>query len=163
MRIGVISDTHDNLEAIREILKRLEDEGIEEVIHLGDLISPFVVKKIGEMFKGRITLVLGNNDGDRLFLSEVMSDFGYRLLKSPVELEIGDKKLAAMHEPVFIEALARSGFYDAILYGHTHQVDLRIEAGTLILNPGEASGYLTGKKTYAVLDLEAMRAEVKEV
>jgi len=163
MKIGVISDTHDNLEAIREIFARYADEGIDTVIHLGDLISPFVARIVGELFRGKLYLVLGNNDGDRLFLREVLEKAGFELIRSPAELEIAGRKLAVMHEPVFVDALARSGFYDAVLYGHTHRTDLRLEAGTLVLNPGEACGYLTGKATYAFLDLEALKAEVREV
>ena len=31
---------------------------------------------------------------------------------------------------------------------------------TLVINPGEACGYLTGKSTIAIIDLEKMEAEI---
>jgi hypothetical protein len=33
---------------------------------------------------------------------------------------------------------------DVIIYGHTHEVDIRI-GSPLIINPGEAGGWLKGK------------------
>ena len=38
MKIGVISDIHANLVALREVLKDMTNEGCEKVICLGDLV-----------------------------------------------------------------------------------------------------------------------------
>jgi len=62
-----------------------------------------------------------------------------------------------------VEALAVSDRWDAVLYGHTHRIDLRRVGQTLVLNPGEVYGALTGRSTFAVLDLDRMEAEVVEV
>jgi hypothetical protein len=48
---------------------------------------------------------------------------------------------------------------DAIVYGHTHDVDVRL-GHPLVINPGEAGGWLTGKATMALLDLETMTVEI---
>lgn len=39
MRVGVISDIHGNLEALKACLKRLQDEGAESYIQCGDIIG----------------------------------------------------------------------------------------------------------------------------
>jgi len=65
-----------------------------------------------------------------------------------------------MHEHHIIDALAKSGCYDLVIYGHTHTPDIRTVNNTLIINPGEASGWLYGKPTVAVADLSAMTAEI---
>ena len=52
-----------------------------------------------------------------------------------------------------IEELAKSQCYDVIIYGHNHRAEVKKVGKTLIINPGECGGWLTGKSTVAVLDL----------
>jgi len=49
-----------------------------------------------------------------------------------------------------------------LIYGHTHEVDLR-EGPPLILNPGECGGWLSGRATCAIVDLERLQTEIVEV
>ena len=81
-------------------------------------------------------------------------------------LEIGGKKIFASHfpRPETIKALADSGEFDIILSGHTHNiVNEKNEKGILIVNPGEACGYLTGKATFAIIDTEKMDVDIIEI
>lgn len=39
MRYAVISDIHSNLEALTSVLKRIDDEGVDEIVCLGDLVG----------------------------------------------------------------------------------------------------------------------------
>lgn len=39
MKIGIISDVHANLPALQNVVRRLQDEGVNYLIHLGDAIS----------------------------------------------------------------------------------------------------------------------------
>ena len=65
-----------------------------------------------------------------------------------------------LHKEKLIDALAESQKYDVIIYGHTHRTDLRKIKKTLIINPGECGGWLTGESTIALLDLETLEAKV---
>ncbi len=67
-----------------------------------------------------------------------------------------------MHQPKFLKALIASGEYDLIVYGHTHQVDIR-QGRPLVVNPGECGGWLTGRTTIATVDLETMKPEVHDL
>ena len=58
--------------------------------------------------------------------------------------------------------LARSGNYDLVVFGHTHEVEERIEKG-LMLNPGEVGGWLTGRCTVALVDLESLEVEIRDL
>jgi hypothetical protein len=49
---------------------------------------------------------------------------------------------------------------DVIFYGHTHKPEVRIENGRLLVNPGECCGWLSGISTVAVVDLDAMSAQI---
>jgi putative phosphoesterase len=63
-----------------------------------------------------------------------------------------------------IDALANSGSFDIILTGHTHSiVNKKNNNGVLIVNPGEACGYLTGNATFAIIDTNTMKAEIIEL
>jgi len=68
-----------------------------------------------------------------------------------------------MHKEKLIDALAESQKYDVIIYGHTHRTDLRKIGKTLIINPGECGGWLTGKSTIALLDLKTLEANIVEL
>jgi putative phosphoesterase len=65
-----------------------------------------------------------------------------------------------MHEPDVIDALAESGHFDLVVYGHTHEPEIRKVKDALIINPGEICGWLYGKPTAAIVNLETMDAEV---
>ncbi|HIE24086.1 MAG TPA: metallophosphoesterase, partial [Candidatus Korarchaeota archaeon] len=58
--------------------------------------------------------------------------------------------------------LADCGEYDVVLFGHTHSPVVE-KRGSLLVNPGEASGKLTGRKTAALVDLENLEAEIVEL
>jgi len=68
-----------------------------------------------------------------------------------------------LHEPYLLESVAQSGVYDFVFYGHTHEVDIRKVGNTLIVNPGESCGYLTGKATVVLLDPKTGSTELLEI
>jgi putative phosphoesterase len=59
-----------------------------------------------------------------------------------------------------LQALIGREAFDVVVHGHTHQVGVRRSGRTLVVNPGEACGYLTGKPTIAVLDTVARNVEL---
>ncbi|MGQ9700443.1 MAG: metallophosphoesterase [Candidatus Bipolaricaulaceae bacterium] len=160
MLIGIISDTHDHLVNLRQALKLLKAKGAELVLHAGDFVSPFVAEPFRETGL-RVIGVFGNNDGDKLFLQERFSQVG-ELHFGPKELELGGRKILLMHEPKALEALVASGRYDLVVYGHTHRPEIR-PGETLVVNPGELGGWLTGRGTLALVDLKRLQAEILEL
>lgn len=155
MRIGVISDSHDNKDNIIRAFRKLEESGIKTVIHLGDLISPFVIDWINEYYTGTLIFVKGNNDGELAFTLRKIQKYGYVYYEDPGIIEIDGKRIAIMHKPLFIEEIAASNKVDFVLYGHTHKREIKRVGNTLIVNPGELCGYLSGKGSYVILDLKA--------
>ena len=163
MKVAVISDSHDNLKGLKWAFETINSLGIDRVIHLGDIISPFVPTRIAEMYKGNLWAVLGNNDGDHLRLSQNFKKFGWFVSRSsPIFLEIGGKNFVLMHEPFIVEKLAETKNFDFVLYGHLHKVDIRRMGTCVILNPGEIYGYISGKCSFAVIDLESLEVKLYE-
>ncbi len=108
----------------------------------------------------KLFAVFGNNDGEWLYLKEKAKD---SISKGPREIEIDGKKIALMHEPFLLEAIVKSQMYDFVFYGHTHEMDIRAEGKTLVVNPGETCGCLTGKSTVVFVDPDTKEYEVLEI
>jgi len=161
MNIGIISDTHDNLAFIKKAVTFFNGEKVDLVLHAGDFVSPFTAlefKNLNCPLKG----VFGNNDGDKLYLQEKFKGIG-ELYPSPYYMNINHKNIIMLHKEKLIDALAESQKYEVIIYGHTHRTDLRKIGKTLIINPGECGGWLSGKSTIALLDLETLEAKIVEL
>jgi hypothetical protein len=159
MLIGIISDTHDDMAQIRRAVEVFNERGAAHVLHAGDLVSPFTFEYFGGL-RCPFTGIFGNNDGDRLLLSEKS---GGRLHNQPLGVDLGGKRAVVVHEPLMVEALARSGLYDIVVYGHTHTPDIRTVGNALVINPGKAARLHKGGSTLAMLDTDKMRAEVIEL
>ena len=156
MLIGVISDTHDQLSLIEKAVKLFERRGVEHILHAGDIVAPFSLVPIiesGIPFKG----VLGNNDGEIPLLLERSNS---AIKPAPRRLTIGDCEILLQHFHHFVDEIAFGGKFDVVIYGHTHEVDNRMVGKTLVLNPGECCGLLTGKPTVAILNTDTLEAEI---
>jgi uncharacterized protein len=139
MKIGVLSDTHDQVDYIQAAVSQLNKENIELVVHCGDWVSPFVLHFFKDL-KIPIFGVFGNNDGDKfrhlVFKDKLGINIQYedRFLK----LELDNRLIAVFHGdyPEIVEALVICGKYDAVFHGHTHQQVNKMVGNTLSLNPG---------------------------
>lgn len=165
--MGVVSDSHDNLEAIRRAAEAFRARGVRIVAHAGDWVAPFAAKALREALGPgiRIVGVFGNNEGERLYFSQIASKFGVEILGEAGAFEAAGRRIGIYHgtAPIVVEAMAKSGLFDVVIYGHTHKVDVRREGRTLVVNPGELCGYLTGRRTAAVVDLERLEVEIFEL
>lgn len=134
MKIGVVSDTHDNIEKAEAAVDFFEAEEVEAVIHCGDMVAPFTAKLFDADFE--FYYVRGNNDGE-WNLKGTVERFG-EFYNNVAELEFNGFSFAVYHgtEEEIVEALVESGDYDFVLRGHTHEKKLREDEGTIELNPG---------------------------
>ena len=166
-RIGILSDTHDNQWALEAILDRFREAGVAHVIHAGDFVAPFSAKYFAE-WSGSFLGIFGNNDGERIGLAKQFADIG-PLHVGPHPIRVLGRRFLVMHEPAALDAIGHSGDFDAVIYGHTHVVDIREvpnatgNGSTLIINPGEAGGWLHGKATAVILHPETMEYALVEV
>jgi len=156
MFVGVMSDTHDNVDNLRKAVNIFNREGVDLVIHAGDITSPFTLKALEEL-KADFVGIFGNNDGDLLLLNERS---GGRIHKQPHEFEYGGKKFIVIHEHHLVSALTDSGHYDIIVYGHTHKAVVQKKGRTLVVNPGETGSQLYGKASIGIIDLPKMDARI---
>lgn len=162
MKIGLMADTHDNLEATEKAIELFNKENVSHVLHAGDLVSPFTGGKFEDL-DAELHFVWGNNEGDKLHTRAVLEDIGIKPAGDFLSIEIDGKNIALLHgtDEEIVEALAGTKKFDAVVRGHTHEPEIKEDP--LVINPGATSGYLTDSQTVAVLDTKRMKAEIIEL
>ena len=153
MRVGLISDTHDNLAMIQKALDLFEEEEVELVVHAGDWVAPFAARKF-EAYAGRLFGSFGNNDGEIVGLARAFREMHMVVKGEFTEFELDGERAAVIHgiyAPV-AEAIVDSGLFRTVITGHTHVPLVERKGDVLLVNPGEACGYLYGTATVGILD-----------
>ena len=149
MKVAILSDIHDNIWVLRDLLAGLT---ADVLIFCGDFCAPFVLTQIAEGFAGPVHAVLGNNDGDELLLARNAARFPHVTLHGQfAELELDGRQVAVTHYPHIGRALARGDVYDLVCHGHSHERLIEQVGSTLRVNPGEVMGRL-GLSSYALYD-----------
>ncbi len=154
MLIGVIADTHDRLPLIERGLGLFRDQDVGAVLHAGDLVSPFAAKLIKQLI-GSLYVIYGNNDGERAGLKAVLP----RIQDGPLRIELGDRRIL-MHHAVEWCRPEDIAWADIVVTGHTHEASNDLQAGKLLLDPGECCGWVTGRSTVALLDTDGPTGEI---
>ncbi len=152
MRLAIVSDSHDHLWNIDRARPYLAQA--DALLHCGDWVAPFALKRFIEAMQGRpLHGVFGNNDGERRLLALIAQQHPQvHLYGDFAALELGDLRIALTHYPEIARPLAASGQYHLVCYGHDHQAHEEWVGETLLLNPGELFGGLTGRSTLVLLD-----------
>ncbi len=158
MRVGLMSDTHDRIPAIREIAGRLRESGAGLVLHCGDFCAPFSLLPFNELSLP-VLGVFGRNDGDHEGLLTIAAQgVGVELYRGPHSLELGGQRLLLVHDIADVNPRSVEE-HSIVVHGFTHREEMKERGDTLIVNPGEACGWINGMPSFAVLDLETKRVE----
>jgi hypothetical protein len=159
VKIGVLADSHDDMAALARAVALLNAEGVGLVVHAGDVVAPFTFEALGGL-AAPLVGVFGNNDGDRLLLAERS---GGGLRPQPLIAPAGGRRMVVVHEPPLVAALAASGEFDLVVYGHTHRPEVRRAGRALVVNPGKAARLHKGASTAAIVDTDTLEARVVDL
>lgn len=162
MKIAVISDTHDNIWKLEELVQGLGE--VDVLIHCGDLCSPFMVRKLAEYVKTiPVHIIWGNNDGDKLALLEAGVEApNFTFHEDFTRLKIDGLLVGVTHYRDIAVELSINETYDLILFGHTHEAEEKQMRKSLLVNPGEVMG-LMGRSTYAVIETKPLKVNFIEL
>jgi uncharacterized protein len=165
MLIGAVSDSHDNLPQIEKAVQMLNDQKVGLVLHAGDYVSPFTIARFKKLNCPLIG-VFGNNDGDHQLLTKRFNETtNCTIHERFTQVTIDGYRIALLHgdELELLNALIDSGYFNAVIHGHSHNKSIQQKGKTLVINPGELCGYLTGKASFALLDTVKVEASIVEL
>jgi hypothetical protein len=100
--------------------------------------------------------VFGNNDGEILGLSKISKG---KIFKPPFYKEIYNKSFVILHEGDIADYIDEK--IDFVLFGHNHLHLVKPKGKQMIVNPGTLSGYVTGIKSYAVIDTDTKKCNIE--
>lgn len=161
MKIGIISDTHGQVDLALSAAREFMFRGTEAVLHCGDIGSDLVLTEMAALFHALeipLYVVLGNCDVAEQW-GFYPKDIGVILLGRFGEVELDGKKIAIVHsddESAF-ERAALSNQYDYLFFGHSHVRHDKREHRTRLINPGSAGRGM--HPSGAVLDLKTDQLE----
>lgn len=155
-RIGVISDTHGGLAALRLCAETAGN--VDCWFHLGDFASD--AEELRALTDKPVYSVRGN------------CDYGRNKIPTELAVEFGGKRFLLIHghehgldrgNPLQAVSRAEDLKCDALLFGHTHQAMTDNYGGLLIVNPGSTRFPRGGKPSFAVLTIDEsgkLKAEI---
>lgn len=152
MKIGILADTHDELERTQRAIAALRQAAVAALIHCGDLASTPIVAALASLPSW---FVFGNHDSDMTpYLESAAAESGVNCLGWGGIVELDGKKLAVAHGHLTTDirrVLAESPDY--LLTGHTHYPFETVRDGVRQINPGAL--HRADRFTVAVLDLDS--------
>ena len=150
MKIGILSDTHDQVERTSKAVAALIGAGAEALVHCGDLTCPAVVL---ECAARPCYYVFGNNDFDHNILGRAIRRSGGVSLGRGGEIALEGRRIAVTHGDSSAELRRLAALApDYLLFGHSHRKGDERRGPTRWVNPGAL--YRAPEWTVAVIDLE---------
>lgn len=144
--IGLMSDSHDHLPAIRRAVDLFNRVGCSLVIHAGDVVAPFAARELRNL-RCPVKAVFGNCDGEKEGLATVFQEFG-QIAAGPLVFNHDNLRFCVSHYPVEKPPAA----VDVVVFGHTHRAQVNRDGNLVVVNPGEVCGWVKGVSTVALLD-----------
>ena len=156
MKIGILSDTHGNIESTKWAAEIFKAAGVKAVLHCGDIGGSEVLTELASVFQPLnipVYAVWGNVDVYASDWKFFPSNIGVQLLGRFGSLELGEKKIAVLHsdDRVRFRQIIDEGQYDFVFFGHSHELHDQMVGSTRCINPGTAGR--GAPNTCVVLDL----------
>lgn len=151
MKIGILSDTHDELARTQRAVKMLRDAGATALIHCGDFIASPILTACATL---PLWFVFGNNDSDSVpCLQRAAEECGAACLGWGGIVEFSGKRIAVTHGHMSTDVrrlLAAQPDY--LLTGHSHIPDDSRVGSVRRINPGAL--HRADEYTVGMLDLD---------
>lgn len=146
MRVGVLSDSHGNLEQAKRAVEEMGE--IDLLIHAGDYYHDALY--LADHFGLEVKAVVGNCDrGAKGPIEELFDLMGHTIYLTHGHLYGVKQGLLRLHYR------AREAGAEIVIFGHTHIAGQEDVDGILFLNPGSVVWSRLGEKgSYAVLEFE---------
>jgi putative phosphoesterase len=160
MLIGLIGDTHDNLDRIRDAVTLFNAVHCEHVLFVGDLVSPIALPPFRKL-SCKMTGCFGDNEGNRPGILSGIAIIG-TIDEAPVACELDGLRFVLVHSLDQLQGYTES--FDVAVYSHTHRAKSQQDTkGRWFINPGEAGGWVFGKPTVGIFDTTESAVEIVDL
>ena len=159
MKIGVLSDTHDNFMNLVTVLSAFRERGIVTVIHCGDLTNLDMVPHFKHF---RLIYTFGNMDVTTGAIKKRIEQMTNQNFAGMVYRgSLGGVPIAATHSHIDgkVMELVREKRFKWIFHGHTHQKRDEVVRGVRIINPGALGGLGRETRSFCIVDLDTEDVE----
>lgn len=154
MKLGVVSDTHNNLKNVARIVELFNAATVDVVVHTGDITQAKTLDVFAHL-EAPMCGVFGNNDQERDALESAIASHGFEFCEPPFEVTWASRRVLVVHDPLELEGVV-SREHDLALHGHTHLHRIEQNGDQLLFNPGECAGHMTGFNAVGIVDLTTM-------
>ena len=152
MIIGILSDSHGDVQTTMKAARLLQKNGAEVLFHCGDVGLETVLIELATL-DIPTHVVLGNIDLYDSAFSGFPNTTSVQLHGRFADMEVDGKRIALLHgdDDRKLKEVVASGDYDYIFRGHTHMREDERFGRTRMINPGAL--YRAHPHTAATLDL----------
>jgi len=152
MLIGILSDTHDRIDAAAAGIDALRAAGAAHYLHCGDVGGEGVLDLLAGL---PAAFVWGNTDWDRAGLQRYAETLGIQCFGNLGEIELGGKLIALTHgdDARAVRRVLDGQRHDYLLLGHSHVKSDTCTGTVRVINPGAL--HRVREKTVATLDTES--------
>ena len=162
MRLGVLSDSHNDLANLEIALADYRRRGISQLIHCGDLIDAATARLLAGF---ELIYVDGNMDRESAEIYRTLRELDPHNIALPTfEGEIAGVSIAVTHgdDPAELNRVIRSGIHRFVFSCHTHRRRDETIGSTRVFNPGALGGLQFESRSYSVVDLASGEIETIE-
>lgn len=155
MKLGVLSDTHNNIPNLLKALQLFREEGIVQLMHCGDMADMLTAR---QMTGFDVIYVNGNMDSSAEAINHVVWTLNPQneIPGDVYEGMLDGVKIGATHGHLTgkLDKLIRSRRYKYVFHGHTHRQRDEMIGKTRIINPGALGGARYEPRTVCIVDLD---------
>lgn len=158
MRIGIVSDSHDDIHSLEAAINVLQAEGITRLLHCGDLCGPGIVELLSDF---DVWIARGNMDRHPELEQTVLEVIGPNRLAETHRLVWDGHSIALIHghREGQLRALINDGEHAYVFHGHTHRRSDRRVGPTRVINPGALGGMRWQQRSFCIVDLASGQVE----
>jgi putative phosphoesterase len=162
MKIGIISDTHDNLHNLKMALEVIRAEQVTNLVHCGDLCGPHIIRTLAGF---DVWIAQGNMDRHLELPQVAKESLGHISLAWLQKPMLNGCSMAVIHgdNEEVLGNLITSGQYRYVFHGHTHRRRNQTVGRTRVINPGALGGTRKQSRSFCILDLATGEARFVEV
>ena len=163
VKVGVVADTYDNREGLRQLLDRFLVGGARWLFHCGGLGSASLVDLLKPW---QVYIVAGEKERERQAIEVALQKARLQAtLPTSLTTIIEGYRIALCRgdDMPLVNRWSKSGEFDYLFYGHSLRRTDSVIGKTRVINPGSLGGPRYQSRSGCLLDLVSGEAKLIEV